>query len=131
MKDKNSSENKISGFLDEGADFDGIMKFKGSFRIDGHFKGKIESDSTLIIGNKGKVEGELIVHHVVVCGEFVGDIKAAERVEVNGAGRVVGTIVTPKLIIEEGAFLEARCQTASPTSNFDPNLSSDKEPRDI
>jgi cytoskeletal protein CcmA (bactofilin family) len=127
MKDKNSVDDKLSGFLDEGADFDGIMKFAGSFRIDGHVKGKIESDATLIIGNKGKVEGEVIVHHVVISGQFTGDIKAAERVEVNSEGRVVGTIVTPKLIVEEGAFLEARCQTASPASGFDSNLPENKE----
>lgn len=112
MKDKKVDETKISGFLDEGTEFSGTLKFVGSFRIDGFYKGKIESGSVLIIGNKGKVEAELFVNHVVINGEFIGNIKAAERVEINSQGRATGTIITPKLIVEEGAFLEARCQTA-------------------
>ena len=112
MKDKKVDETKITGFLDEGTEFNGALKFVGSFRIDGYFKGKIESESVLIIGLKGKVEADLHVHHVVINGEFIGNIKAAEKVEINGQGRVTGTIVTPKLVVEEGAFLEARCQTA-------------------
>ena len=112
MKDKKVDETKITGFLDEGTEFNGTLKFVGSFRIDGFYKGKIESESVLIIGNKGKVEAELVVNHVVIDGEFIGNIKAAEKVEINSQGRVTGTIITPKLIVEEGAFLEARCQTS-------------------
>ena len=104
-------EHKISGYFDDGSDFDGTLRFRGSFRIDGHFKGRIESDAMLIIGDKGKVDADVIVNHVVINGEFRGTIKAAERVEVNNLGRVYGTITTPKLVIEEGAYLEAHCQT--------------------
>jgi cytoskeletal protein CcmA (bactofilin family) len=111
-------EHKISGYFDDSSDFDGTLRFRGSFRIDGHFKGRIESDSLLIIGDKGKVDAEVIVSHVVINGEFRGTIKAAEKVEVNSLGRVFGTITTPKLIIEEGAYLEAHCQTCdAPTAS--------------
>jgi cytoskeletal protein CcmA (bactofilin family) len=99
MKDKKVDEDKLCGFLDEGAVFDGTMKFSGSFRIDGEFKGKIEANAVLIIGPKGKVEAELNVSHVVVNGSFTGNIKASEKVEVNREGRIVGTITTPKLVV--------------------------------
>jgi cytoskeletal protein CcmA (bactofilin family) len=114
MKDKKVDEHKLSGFLDEGAEFDGTLKFRGSFRIDGEFKGKIESDAVLIIGPKGKVEAELNVSHVVINGDFHGNIKADEKVEVNREGRITGTIITPKLVVEEGAVLDAQCQTTGP-----------------
>jgi cytoskeletal protein CcmA (bactofilin family) len=111
-------EHKISGYFDDSSDFDGTLRFRGSFRIDGHFKGRIESDSMLIIGDKGKVDAEVIVSHVVINGELRGTIKAAEKVEVNSLGRVFGTITTPKLVIEEGAYLEAHCQTCdAPTAS--------------
>jgi cytoskeletal protein CcmA (bactofilin family) len=112
MKDRKVDENKLCGFLDEGVEFDGAMKFRGSFRIDGDFKGKIEADAVLIIGPKGKVEADLNVSHVVINGSFTGNIKSSEKVEVNREGRVSGTILTPKLIVEEGAFLDAQCQTS-------------------
>jgi cytoskeletal protein CcmA (bactofilin family) len=111
MKDKKIDEHKITGYFDDGSEFDGTLKFRGSFRIDGFFKGRIESDSMLIIGDKGKVEAEIVVNHVVISGECRGNIKAAECVEINSLARVYGTVTTPKLIVEEGAYLQASCQT--------------------
>lgn len=111
VKRRDMDETKITGFFDDGTEFNGQLKFKGSFRIDGYFQGKIHSDSMLIIGDRGKVEAEVQIGHVIINGEFRGDIKAAEKVEIHGRGRVYGTIQTPKLIVEEGAFLEANCQT--------------------
>lgn len=113
MKDKKLEidEGKISGFFDDGTEFNGDLKFKGSFRIDGFFKGRIESESMLIIGDRGKVEAEIVISNILINGEFKGNIRASERVEIHSRGRVFGTIQTPKLIIEEGAYLEATCQT--------------------
>lgn len=111
-KKREMDESKISGFFDNGTEFEGDLKFKGSFRIDGYFKGKIESDSTLIIGDKGKVEAEIFVGYAIINGEFKGNIQATEKIEVSNRGRVIGTILTPKLTVEEGAYLDANCQTS-------------------
>ena len=35
---------------------------------------------------------------------------ASERIEIFSLGRVTGKLVTPKLIIEEGAFFQGSCQ---------------------
>ena len=115
MKDSKKfdmDENRITGFFDDGTEFNGELRFTGSFRIDGYYKGRIESESVLIIGERGKVEADIVVRHVLINGEFKGSIKAAEKVEIHNRGRVSGSIQTPKLIIEEGAYLDANCQTA-------------------
>lgn len=114
MKDKpkEMNEGKITGFFDKDTEFKGELSFKGTFRIDGNFKGTILSDSTLIIGDKGKVEADVKVGHILINGEIRGTIQATEKVEIHSQGRVFGTIISPKLIVEEGAYLEANCQTA-------------------
>jgi cytoskeletal protein CcmA (bactofilin family) len=114
MKDKpkETSEGKITGFFDKDTEFTGELSFKGSFRIDGHFKGTIISDSTLVIGDKGKVEADIKVGNILINGEVKGTIQAKERVEIHSQGRVFGTVIAPKLVVEEGAYLEANCQTA-------------------
>ncbi len=48
---------------------------------------------------------------MIVNGEIKGHIQAAEKIEINSTGRIIGTIITPKLVVEEGAYLEATCQT--------------------
>ena len=110
-KKKEINEDKITGFFDKDTIIKGDLSFKGSFRIDGHFKGKIDSDSLLIIGEKGKVEADVKIGYIIINGEINGTIQAKDKVEINSQGRVIGTIVTPKLIVEEGAYLEVNCQT--------------------
>jgi len=111
IKKKEFDENKITGFFDKDTEIKGEMTFRGSFRIDGCFKGTIESDSVLIIGDQGKVEAEVKVGTCVINGEIRGTVRGTERVEIHGRGRVIGTVITPKLVVEEGAFLDANCQS--------------------
>jgi cytoskeletal protein CcmA (bactofilin family) len=115
MKDKPKEydPSKITGFFDKNTEIKGDLKFQGSFRIDGRFKGNILSDSILIIGEQGQVEADVKVGHIIVNGEIRGTIHASGRAEINSQGRVFGTLISPKLLVEEGAFLEARCQTSS------------------
>lgn len=110
-KRKEIDDTKITGFYDKETEFKGDLRFKGSFRIDGRFKGKIDSDSILIIGEHGRVDADIKVGYLIISGEIKGNIQARQKVEIHTNGRVIGTIVTPKLVVEEGAYLEANCQT--------------------
>jgi cytoskeletal protein CcmA (bactofilin family) len=110
MEEKTIDENKLSGFFDKDTEIKGDLSFEGSFRIDGHFIGKIDSDSILIVGENGKVEADVKIGNIIINGEVKGTIQAKEKVEVNAKGRVIGAIITPKLAVEEGAYLEANCQ---------------------
>jgi cytoskeletal protein CcmA (bactofilin family) len=118
MKEKKREieESKITGFFDKDTEIKGDLNFKGTFRVDGRFKGKIDSESILIIGDSGKVEADVKIGHMIINGEIKGNIQASEKVEVNANGRVFGTIITPKLVVEEGAYLEANCQTTNKIS---------------
>jgi cytoskeletal protein CcmA (bactofilin family) len=113
MKDKprELNETKLAGLIDMDSEFKGDLTFKGSFRIEGHFKGTINSDSLLVIGERGKVEADVKVGQLVINGEIRGTLQATERVEIHNKGRVFGTILSPVLRVEEGAYLEATCQT--------------------
>lgn len=113
MKDKprELNETKLAGLIDAESEFRGDLTFKGSFRIEGYFKGTITSDALLIVGEKGKVEADVKVGQLVVNGEVRGTLQATERVEIHNRGRVFGAILSPTLVVEEGAYLEATCQT--------------------
>ncbi len=110
-KEREILDSKISGLIDQGTELKGDLTFRGSFRIEGNFKGTINSESLLIIGERGKVEADVKVGQVVINGEIRGNVQASERIEVHSKGRVFGTIQTPRLVVEEGAYLEANCQT--------------------
>ena len=113
MKDKprELNETKLAGLIDMESEFKGDLTFKGSFRIEGTFKGTIVSDSLLVIGERGKVEADVKVGQLVINGEIRGTLQATDRIEVHDKGRVFGTLLAPTLVVEEGAYLEATCQT--------------------
>ncbi len=119
-----AEESHLAGLIDQGTELKGELNFKGSFRIEGYFQGKIYSDSMLIIGEKGKVEAEVNVGELIINGEIHGNLQAKERIEVHSKGRVFGTLMSPRLLIEEGSYLEANCQTVKIQ---DENLSSAPE----
>ncbi len=110
-KKREYDEHKITGFFDKDTEFTGDLTFQGSFRIDGHFKGTIVSDSVLVIGEQGKVEADIKVGCLVVNGEVKGTVQASDRVEVHSCGKIFGTITAPILVVQEGAFLDANCRT--------------------
>ena len=110
-KERETLESKIAGLIDQGTELKGDLTFKGTFRIEGNFKGTVTSDTLLIIGERGKVEADVKVGQIIINGEFKGNIQASDRVEIHSKGRVFGTVQTPRLIVEEGAYLDANCQT--------------------
>jgi len=101
---------RISGFIDRDTEITGDIKFKENFRIDGVFKGNILSGRGLIIGETAEVEADIEVGSMTINGRVKGTIKAKERIDIFSKGRVIGTVTTPKLVIEEGAFFQGACQ---------------------
>ena len=86
-------------------------KIKGEFqgnsivRIDGKLLGNINSTSLLVIGETGRVEGEIISKKVTILGQFLGSIYCDE-VEIKSGGKVIGKITADTLVIERGSFFE-------------------------
>ena len=107
---RNESLGRVSGFIDKDTEIVGDIKFKDSFRIDGKFKGKILSGSSLIIGETGEVEADIEAGSISINGSVKGSLNVTDRIEILSHGRVIGKMVTPKLIIEEGAFFQGSCQ---------------------
>jgi cytoskeletal protein CcmA (bactofilin family) len=100
---------KVSGFIDKDTEISGDIRFKDSFRIDGKFKGKILAGNSLIIGETGELDADIDVGHISINGRVKGTLTATELIEIFSQGRVIGKMVTPKLIIEEGAFFQGSC----------------------
>ncbi len=72
--------------------------------VDGQVEGKIElRDHTLTIGANGRIKAQVFAKSVVVLGELIGNINAAEKVDIREDGSVDGDIVAPRIAIAEGA----------------------------
>ena len=99
----------ILSLLGEGVEMQGELSFAHGIRVDGVVRGKIRSESCLVIGPKGRIDAEITIRRVSINGEFRGAIHATDRVEIHKEGKVYGDIYTPCLIIEAGALFEGKC----------------------
>lgn len=86
------------------------ISFEGTLRVDGYMAGVVRSaQGTLIISEAGEVDGDVFVDVAMIQGCVRGDIRAATKVELGSAGRVIGDIETLELVIQPGAMFEGRC----------------------
>jgi cytoskeletal protein CcmA (bactofilin family) len=104
----------LNGFLDEGTEVNGELRFRDALRVDGRIKGRIVSDNTLIIGETGQVDAEIDCRVVSIRGRVGGQVHGRERIELLAGCRVEATLVTPKLVIEDGAFFHGECRMGGP-----------------
>jgi len=110
LKLKGLQAEDLNGFLDDGTEFSGELRFRDVLRVDGRLKGKVVSDNMLIIGETGQVDAEIDCGIVSIRGKVSGSVHGRQRIELLAGCRVLATLVTPKLVIEDGAFFQGDCR---------------------
>lgn len=86
------------------------INFEGTLRVDGYMAGVVRSaQGTLIVSEAGEIDGDVFVDVAMIQGCVRGDMRAATKVEIGSAGRVIGDIETLELMIQPGATFEGRC----------------------
>ena len=113
IKLRGLASEELNGFLDQGSEFLGELRFRQTFRVDGHVRGKIISENLLIVGESGRVEADIDCGVVSIRGTVIGHVRGRERIEVLAGARVQGTLQSPKLLIEDGASFQGDCDMSS------------------
>lgn len=88
----------------------GRLSFNAPTRIDGTLRGEVRATDLLVVGERGFIEGAVRAPHLIVLGEVRGDVLGAERVEIGGSGRLIGTVEATSLIVKDGGCLDGDCR---------------------
>ena len=88
----------------------GDINTESDIRIDGTLKGNLTTQGRLIIGPKGKIEGEIKCKLAEIEGEMKGKIFVDELMSLKSTASFSGEIITGQLLIEPGAFFQGNCQ---------------------
>jgi cytoskeletal protein CcmA (bactofilin family) len=115
MSDAHLSDDAfVNSIIGEGTRFKGEFDLNGLLRIDGDFSGVIRTRGKVLVGRNGRAECTMHAGTVVVGGVVKGEITSTEKVIVLSTGLVLGTITTPRLIVEEGVILDGSCRVTAP-----------------
>jgi len=100
-----SSNMDINAFLGAGAIFEGALSFTGMVRVDCEFTGNIESEGSLVLGEKAVVKGVIRVRELVSNGNIHGDVHVTEKASLRASSDLEGDIYAPVLNVEGGALI--------------------------
>ncbi len=113
---KTKKTDSITTFLGADANIEGTIDFRGTIRLDGKVKGKINSkDGTVIIGEKAKIDADIFVDVAIIMGQVNGIINAKNRIEVYPPGSVEGDIQAPVISIDAGVKFNGNCAMKAST----------------
>ncbi|MBK6400109.1 MAG: polymer-forming cytoskeletal protein [Bacteroidetes bacterium] len=101
----NSSINLIGA----GTVIEGDIRSNGDIRIDGTVIGHVISKAKVVIGATGVVEGDVNSQNADVSGVIKGKTAVSELLFLKSSSKVIGDIVTGKLVVEVGATFTGSC----------------------
>ncbi len=109
------SPQKLETIVGNESTITGELNIKGTLRVDGIVEGDIFAD-WVIVGESGRIHGNVKSRGVVVGGRVEGNLEASEIVELKGKGEVTGEICTVKLAMSEGAVFDGRSTMRKPAA---------------
>ena len=105
-------QNRIDCLIGAGTTIEGSITFTGGLRVDGRVHGDVIAaegkPGTLVLSEDAQIEGAIRVSHIVINGTVVGQVHAAEYVELQSKANVTGDVHYKTLEIQLGAVVQGR-----------------------
>jgi cytoskeletal protein CcmA (bactofilin family) len=91
----------------------GKLKSDEDLIVKGRIDAEIQSSKALLIENSGVVKANVRVKSARISGVVVGNITAEDKVEIASDGRVVGDLLSPRIVISDGAAFRGKIDMQS------------------
>lgn len=104
LNSKNSADSpeKLNRLV-EGVSVNGDLILSSSFRLDGIVTGNIKCDAKFVLGETGKLKGNLSCMEAEIEGVIEGDVRIDNLLTLKKTANIQGTIESVRLVIEDGA----------------------------
>jgi cytoskeletal protein CcmA (bactofilin family) len=103
--DGDSSRNHIS----QGTVISGDIETQGDIRVDGRLSGSLVCKGKLVLGETGRIDGDVECVNANISGTLKATIKVKELLSLQGTAKVLGDIETDKLDVVSGATFTGQC----------------------
>ena len=108
---KMHNENETNGIniIGIGTKITGDVNSNGDIRVDGSLTGKLITKGKVVIGETGKVKGEINCKNSDVEGSIEGKITVSQLLSLKAKAKINGDIIATKLAIEPGCTFSGNC----------------------
>jgi cytoskeletal protein CcmA (bactofilin family) len=128
MAKNNETETVAINLISIGTDITGDIKSNGDIRIDGSLTGTLSTKGKVVIGQTGRVSGEVFCKNSEVSGTVEGKITVNQLLILKASSKIQGDITTLKLSIEPGAVFSGNCKMNDNDNQSGATESKGKEP---
>lgn len=95
--------------LTAGSKIVGNITADSDFRIDGLIEGELNCTGKVVIGEGGKVKGNVNCANAEILGLMDGKITCSQQLSLRASGKIQGDVHTKTLIVEPGAVFNGTC----------------------
>jgi cytoskeletal protein CcmA (bactofilin family) len=95
--------------IGKGTKISGKLNFREPARIEGEAEGEITGDEILIAPG-AVVSARIAAVRLTIGGTVTGEVVARERIELLPTARLRCTLITPRLVLNEGAQFDGDCK---------------------
>ena len=110
--DKEARAINSGSVIGSGTSVDGNIIVSGSLRVDGHVQGNVSDQngqsSTLVVGEKGRVSGNVSVACIIVQGLVTGQVYAKRFISLQSKAHVTCDVEYGEVEICSGAIIQGR-----------------------
>lgn len=102
---KPAAAGQIDTLIGEQCHLQGNLKSQNSIRIEGRIIGNVACEGMVVVGEKGRIEGNIEAKDLLVYGRIEGDITAG-NLDLKTTAHISGNIDTHTLQVEPGAVYQ-------------------------
>jgi cytoskeletal protein CcmA (bactofilin family) len=106
-----------AALIAQGVEMNGRLVSPQSLRVEGEFRGELESKGSVFVSESGSVEAPIKARAVEIRGAVVGDVVATREVVIHATGRLHGNVETPCLVVARGATFNGQSRMYRPEKN--------------
>jgi cytoskeletal protein CcmA (bactofilin family) len=99
--------------ISAGSNMEGMFSSSENVRLDGFVKGEIKCSQRFVMGENGRVEGNLYSNDAIIMGRIDGDVIVTDTLQLKSTGIIKGSITAKYMIVEEGAQYVGECKIGS------------------
>lgn len=111
-KSSTRQSTRIESLIGDATLLEGNVSFSGGMRIDGRVRGHVvqsgDEASTLVLSDRGRIEGEVHVSHAIINGTVIGPVHSSQYIELQPKARVTGDVFYRLVEIHPGAVIQGR-----------------------
>ena len=117
------NENELTSnninLIGQGTEITGDISCSGDLRIDGILTGNISSRGKVVVGETGKIKGEIACKNSDISGIVEGKLSVTELLALKTTAKINGDISTSKLSIEPGSRFTGYCNMSLETDKVE------------